>query len=399
MATKVRYAAGLDVGSSFVRCLVGVIENQRLRFLGAGDCHSRGWLRGRMVDQDQVAESIRTAVHEAELQAHLPIESVVVGMGGSTIEGVNSRGRFKIGKSRELQTEDLRYAMEVATRLKIPEDRMLLQVCPQEFVVDGHGGQRNPRGLTCSTLEALAHLVTVPTHDHESLISAVHMAHLGVEETVYEPLAAAYACLMPHDRNRGVALLDVGLHSAGLVVYDGDSLVHSCSLPVWGDHFTNDVAKVMTLSYEDAERLKCDFGCAVIGLTADNTYIEIPGPDSRTPREISRRLLNDILEARCEELFALVRMELRRVNMDQKLLEGIVLTGGGSDMQGFATAAERVTNMRARIGHPIVIEHWPDDLPAAQWSTAAGLCMYAGRLRLRQDKPRKGMNWFGFGER
>lgn len=399
MAVKTRFAVGLDVGSAWVRCVVGVIDNRRLRFIGAGLAESRGWLRGRIVDLDAAASSIRAAVREAEMQAHLSIETAVIGMGGQGIEGLNSRSTYSFGKAREILPEDLKYAVELASRLTLPIDRLILQVCPQEFTVDGHGGHRNPRGLTCSRLEANAHLITGLVHEHQSLVSALHMAHLAVEETVYEPLAAAYVSLLPHDRNRGVALIDLGIHSTDMVVYDGDALMHTVSLPIWADHFTNDVAKVMTLSYESAEQLKCEFGCALLGMTADNTYVEIQSADGKPDREVPRRLLNEILEARAEELFGLIKYELRRAGMSDKLVEGVVLTGGGSDLQGMLPAAERVLNVRARAAQPIGIEQWPEHLAEGKWTTAAGLCMYSARLKVRNDRPGRGFNIFGFGER
>jgi cell division protein FtsA len=389
LAVKLRIAAGLDVGSASVRCVAGVIEDGRLRFAGAGEAASRGWLRGKIVDQDQAAESIREAVREAEMNAHFSIESVAVGVGGSGVEGVNSWASYSIGRARELVPEDLRYTMELASRLTLPTDRLVLQVCPQDFVVDGHSGQRFPRGLMCSRLEAHAHLITARVYDHQSLVSTVHRAHLAVEDTVYEPFAAAFVSLLPDDRNRGLALVDIGVSSSDMVVYDGDSLMHTAGIPVSGDHFTNDIAKVMTLAYDDAERLKTEFGCAILGLTADNTMIQVPAQEGRPPRDLSRKLLNQILEARAEELFRLVRYELKRAELDGKLIEGLVLTGGGAEMHGILPAAERVLNMRARHATPIAMEHWPSRLNPNWWTTAAGLCLYSARWRTRQDKPRR----------
>ena len=179
--------------------------------------------------------------------------------------------------------------------------------------------------------------------------------------------------MLPEDRARGVALVDIGAHSTEIVVYDGDAMLRASSIPVSGDFFTSDVAFGMTVSFEDAEALKREYGCAILGLTSDNSLIEVPSPEGRAPREAPRRLLNDILEARAEELFLYVRNELARVGMDQQLLEGIILTGGGAMLNGMCDMAERVVNCPARNGLPQGIAGWPDEINDAGWCVAAGL--------------------------
>jgi cell division protein FtsA len=262
---------------------------------------------------------------------------------------------------------------------------MLLHVFPQDFVLDGRAGYRNPRRHTCSRLEANVHAVTASAHEHATLVDAVHQAHLAVEETVYEPIAAAYAAILPEDRARGVALIDFGLHSTDLVIYDGEALMLAASLPVWGDHLTRDIAFMLKVPYEDAERLKMEYGCAVLGLTADNSYIEVPSGEGRAPREAPRRELNEIVEARADELFRYAKQEIQKVGMEQSLLEGAVLCGGGSMLNGMCDMAERVLNCPARNGLAIGIKDWPEELDNPIWTTAAGLSMYSARLRTKRE--------------
>lgn len=389
MAGKVKLAVGLDLGSAQTRCVVCTVEDFRIRFLGFGVAPALGWQKGRVTDQESLAESIRHAVQDAEKTAGVSIESVVLGMGGASVEGVNSRGLYEFGRPREIQPDDLRYAVELAAKLRLQEDRLLLQVSPQDFTIDGRAGYRNPRNTTCSRLEANVHLVTASAHDHQSLVGAVHLAHLSVEESVFEPIAGAYACVLQQERARGVAVIDVGHAATNLVVYDGDALLLASTIPVHADYFTRDVAFGLTVSYEDAEHIKCEYGCAILGLTSDNSLIEIPSPEGRAPRETTRRQLNDILEARAEQLFELVQADLAKVGMEQALLEGVVLTGGGALLNGMCDMAERVLNCQARNGLPLGIQDWPEELHNPAWTTAAGLSMYSGRLRLRQDATRR----------
>jgi len=221
------------------------------------------------------------------------------------------------------------------------------------------------------------------------VVAATHFAGLAVEETVFEPIAAAYACLYPEERSRGVALLDLGLHSSDLVVYDGDAMLLASSIPVWADHLTRDVASIFKVTYEDAECLKQQYGCALLGLTADSSLIEVPSPEGRPPREARRSELNEILEARAEELFLYIRAELQRVGMERNLLEGIVLTGGGAFLNGMCDMAERVLNCQAGNGLAKGFGDWPEELNSPTWTTAAGLALYSAKLKLHQPPKRK----------
>ena len=377
------YAVGLDAGSSCTRCAIGVMEDAYLRLVGTGAAPTWGWSKGRIADRQAVVDSFLAAIEEAERESGASVESAVVGMGGSGVQSVNHRGVYEMGRPREISDVDLKYALDLASRLNLPADRMLLQMFAQDFSVDGRAGFRKPNGTLGSRLEAFVHVVTVSAQEHQLLVSAVNQAHVAVEETVYEPVAAAYAAVLPEERVEGVAVVDIGAHSTDLVVYYGDTLLHSASLPIGGDHFTRDVSFGLCTTYEDAQRLKEECGCAILGLTSDNSIIEVPSPEGRPPREAARRELNHILEARAEELFLYVRRELSRAGMEQGLMDGIVLSGAAASLPGMCDMAERVLNCLARNGLPVGVLDWPEELDTAAWTTAAGLLMYSARLKCR----------------
>ena len=272
--------------------------------------------------------------------------------------------------------------------MRLERDRLLLHVLPQDFTLDGRAGYRKPQRGVCSRLEANVHIVTGSFQEHQAVVAASHMAGLVVEETVFEPMAAAYACLYQEERARGVALLDLGLHSTDLVVYDGDAMLLASSIPVWADHLTRDIATIFKVTYEDAECLKQQYGCALLGLTSDSSLIEVPSPEGRAPREARRSELNEILEARAEEMFQYVRTELQRVGMERNLLEGIVLSGGGAFLNGMCDMAERVLNCQAGNALAKGLGDWPEELNSPAWTTAAGLALYSAKLKL-QDPPRR----------
>ncbi|HZU27171.1 MAG TPA: cell division protein FtsA, partial [Bryobacteraceae bacterium] len=345
-------------------------------------------------DQEALAGSIRAAVADAERGAQVSVEAITLGIGGSHICGAQSRGVYEFGRPREVGPEDLTYAATLASEVRLERDRMLIHVLPQDFILDGRAGHRKPHTV-CSRLESNVHVITGSIQEHQALVSAAHLAHFEVEDTVFEPVAAAYACLLPEDRARGVALLDLGMHSTGLVIYDGEAVQLAASLPVWSDHFTRDIAAVFKVSYEDAECLKREYGCALLGLTSDSTLIEVPSPEGRPPREARRGELIEILEARAEELWLYVLAEVQRAGMDRKLGEGIVLTGGGSLLTGICDMAERVLNCPAGNGLAQGIGNWPEELKTPLWTTAAGLSMYSAKLKLHKPPQRRATGLLG----
>jgi cell division protein FtsA len=393
--SKPKLAVGVDAGSARTRCVICAVEDGRLRFLGAGTAASQGWQKGRLVDPKAVSSAISAAVKEAESRAKVLVESVVLGVGGVMVQASQGRGVYEFGRPREVTRNDMSYAVELASRVRLEDDRMLVHVFPQDFTVDGRAGFRNPEGIQCSRLEANVLLITTSEHEHDGLVSATHQAHLAVEDTVFEPVAAAYAAILPEERHRGAAIVDLGMHSTGVAIYDGDAAVGAASIPIAADHHTRDVVMGLnyyhgiTISYESAEILKREYGCAMLGLTADNTLVDVPSSDGRSSREVSRRQLNEILEARSEELFSFVKHEIRQCGMDQALMEGVFLTGGGARLHGMLDMAERILNCHARFGLAVGIQDWPQNFQDPAWTTSAGLAMYSARLKLFKQHRRK----------
>ena len=384
MASKAKLTVGLDLGATTTRVVICTLQESSIKFLGFGEAPVQAWSRSRLSDPEALAQSIRFALHEAELRAQVSPDSAVIGVGGS-VAGVNSRGLYEFGRRREIEPDDLRYAVELGARVRLEEDRQVLQICPQDFTLDGRAGYRNPKGMSCARLEANVHVVTASIQDHAALIGAVHQAHLAVDESIFEGVVAAYAAVLPEDRARGVAMIDIGAQSTDLAVYDGDALLLAATIPVAGDHMTRDVSWLLKVNYEDAEKLKKEYGCALTGTSSDSSLIEIPSAEGRGMREAPRQQLNEILEARAEEIFDRVYAEVLRVGMEQSLLEGAILTGGGALLQGMCDVAERVLNCQARNGLAVGIEGWPQELDNPIWTTAAGLAMYSGRLRLKRE--------------
>jgi cell division protein FtsA len=397
MSTKSIFATGLDAGSTHTRCVISLLENNRLRLLGYGSVESRGWLKSRISDQQAASDCILAAVEQAEAMAQTTIETVVAGMGGLTARGANSRGRMDFGRPREIEQRDINRAMERAMRITLQEDRMVLQLLPQDFVVDDQPGFHDPRNMMASVLEANAHLITVSAQEHNNLIGAINRAHLSVDETIYEAIAACYASVLPADRREGVALIDIGQHSTELVCYYGDSAQIAGSLRICGDHFSRDLAHAFRIPVEAATVVKEEFGGAMSQGTAENSTVELPIIDGygREAREAPRKVLNEILESRAVELFEMVRGELARAGMQRAISSGLVISGGGALLPGLCDVAERVLDCPARIGLAQGFIDWPDTLNDPAWTAAAGLSMYSARLRSQVDVERQSVGMLG----
>ncbi|MBV8907203.1 MAG: cell division protein FtsA [Acidobacteriia bacterium] len=395
MAAKRIYGVGLDAGSAATRMVICLLDRGRMRLLGCGAARSEGWSKGRIADQNAVSDSILRALREAEATSGVSVESVVVGMGGPTLRGAGGRGVLELGQVREIEQRDVNRVVNRAARVQLQEDRMLLQLFPQDFVVSDHPGHCDPRKMLASRLEIHIHLVTCSIQEHTWLIGAVNQAHMEVEESIFEGLAGCYAAVYPEERREGIAAVDIGAESTELAVYYGDSMQLASTIRVCGDHFTRDLAQGVCLSFEDAELVKLEYGAASSERCPGNVLVEVPTPENREPRQVQRKLINQILEARSAELFQFVRAELARVGMERALLGGIFLTGGGAKLPELCDIAERVLECQARYGLAVGIEGWREELRDPEWTTAAGLAMYSAKLKMKTVEAQHAAGWLG----
>jgi cell division protein FtsA len=394
-AVKPLYGVGLDAGSRRTRIVICVLERGRLRFLGSGSAASHGWQKGRIADQTAVADSIRTALREAEAAAQVSVDGAVAGVGGYDIRGANGRGVVELGVVRAIDQRDVKRVVDRASHVQLHEDRMVLQMFPQDFVVDDHPGHRDPRNMLASRLEINVHLVTASIQEHSALVGAVNQAHLIAEETVFEALAGCYAAVLPEFRQEGIAVVDIGAHSTELVVYYGDAMCLASTVKVSGDHFTRDLAQALRINFDDAELTKLEFGAALAEHCPDNIVVELPSPDNRSRLQAQRRFINQVIEARATELFRFVKAELARVGMEASLMGGVFLTGGGAKLPDLCDVAERELECQARYGLTTGIQDWPDALDDPEWSAAAGLSMYSAKMKSHLEQQREAAGWIG----
>lgn len=395
MAAKPIYGVGLDAGSRRTRLVIFLLEGESVRFLGYGASESYGWKKGRIADRGAAAESMLAALRQAEAMSGVSAEGAVVGMGGPTVRGANARGVLELGYVREIEQYHVNRVVDRASHVQLQEDRMVLQMFPQDFVVDGHPGHTDPRKMMASRLELNVHLLTASVQEHNALIGAVNEAHLAVEETVYEALAASYAAVLPENRRQGIALIDIGADSTELAIYHGDAMQLCSTMRVSGDHFTRDLAQGLCIGYDEAEKVKLEYGGASPDTCPDNVVVELPTPENRESRDAQLKFIHQILAARADELFQFVRAELARVSMERALIGGVFLTGAAARLPDLCDVAERVLQCQTRFGLPLGIEGWPEALDDPEWTTAAGLAMYSAKLKVQAVRQRESAGWLG----
>ena len=392
--TEDKYIVALDIGTSKVCALVGEINDRgQVEVIGKGTSPMKGTRRGNIINLDQGIEAVKKAVDEAEVMAGLQIESVYVGVSGDHIRSVNSRGVVSVmGKHKEISRDDIDRVIEASKSINVPPDLELLHVIPREFVVDGQDGIHDPQGMTATRLEANVHIVTGARTHHQNVLTCVNKAGIAVQELVLEQLAAAEAVLTQDEREMGVLLMDVGGGTTDYAVFLEGNVIHTNVLPVGAGHFTSDISVVLRTPMEDAERIKKRYGCALASLVTEDDPIEVPTVGGRAPKILSRQELTGILEPRAAEIAKLVYRDLEKVGLEKEIRSGVVVVGGGAEMDGIVEMVEQVFDQQARKGVPRGVGGLSDTVSGPEWAAACGLLLWGlrdqGRVRRR---PRKGL--------
>ncbi len=383
MTKKERHIVALDIGSTKTCALIGEMDDDGgVKFAALGAAESKGWRKGQIVNLDLAVSSIRRAVEEAESIVSVPVESALIGVAGTHVRGVNSRGGMTIGsRPRDVQRDDVRRAIEAARGIQLPEDREVLHVLPQEFFLDSHDNIRDAIGMVGQRLEANVHIVTASGSATQNIVTAVNRAGVRVDDTVLEPLASAEACLTQDERELGCCLLDIGGGTTEMIAFAGGVVRHTAAIPVGGDHFTNDLAVGLRTPIPEAEKIKREYACVFRPLLTQDDAIEIASVGDRPPRTVYSRMLADIAEPRAQELLMLVRDELRRGGVEPLIPAGLVLTGGGAHLRGLCELAEKIFNLPVRVAVPRGLEGMSEEVSQPEYATAVGLVLYGARTR------------------
>lgn len=387
---------GLDIGTTKVCAVIAEIEEGgRIEIVGVGMSPSHGLRKGVVVDIDLTTKSIEHALAAAKQMAGVDVTSVVVGIGGGHIRGVNSHGIIAISRGREVTQADIDRVIDAARGVSIPVDQDIIHVIPQQFIIDGQGGIKEPIGMSGVRLEVDVHIVTGALTSLQNILKCVNKVGYGVEEVVLQSLASAHAVLTDDERGLGVVLIDIGGGTTDMAIFLDGSFCHNEIFSIGGENITKDISIGLRTPINAAEKLKKTFGHAVLTAISPEETIEIPLVGEQKGHTIPKYALINIIESRMEEIFTVVNQSLRIKGYDSQIGGGIVLTGGTSLLPGIVSLAEQIFNMSVRIGTPHGIGGLVDAVNAPIYSTGVGLVLYGLKKRLEgQPKAFFGKNIF-----
>ncbi|NUM88369.1 MAG: cell division protein FtsA [Bdellovibrionales bacterium] len=383
---KQEFIVGLDIGTTKICAIVGQLTENGIDIVGIGTRPSTGLRKGAVINIDSTVEGIQRAIEEAELMAGCEIDRAYVGVAGNHVRSFNSSGVVSV-KNHEINSDDIERVIDAAKAIAIPADRQVIHLIPQDFIIDGQDGIKDPVGMSGVRLEGKIHIVTGSSSSTQNLVKCANRAGLGVAELVLEPIASAEAVLSEDEKELGVALVDIGGGTSDICIFVGGALVHTGVINVGGNHITNDIAVGLRTPQTEGEKLKIRHGCALKDLIAPEETIEVPGVGGRQPRIVARRLLAEIIEPRVEEMFQLIKAEIEKTGYTELVGSGVVLTGGASMLEGMPELAEMVFDMPVKRGYPAGMGGLRDIVNSPKFATGVGLLKFAAK-KIQQQQHR-----------
>ncbi|MCW8408463.1 cell division protein FtsA [Legionella sp. PATHC035] len=377
MAKKIEkdIITGLDIGTSKIIALIGeVTSDGAIEIIGIGRHPSRGLKRGVVVDIEATVNSIQRAVQEAELMAGCEVRTVYAGIAGSHIRSLNSHGIVAI-RDKEVSQADVERVIDAAKAVAIPADQKILHVLPQEFIIDHQGSIREPIGMAGVRLESRVHIVTGSVSAAQNIVKCVRRCGLEVNDIILEQLASSHAVLTEDEKDLGVCLIDIGGGTTDIAIFCEGAIQHTAVIPIAGDQVTNDIAMALRTPTKAAESIKLNHACALTELANPDHMLEVASVNDRPGRKISAKALSDVVAARYEELFTLVRNELRRSGFEDRMAAGIVLTGGASNVKGGIELAELCFEMPVRKGCAHYVSGLAEATENPSFATGVGLLL------------------------
>jgi cell division protein FtsA len=377
---RTSHFAGIDVGSSTVRVVVGSIkrESGELQVLGVGTAAMRGMQKGIITDVEEAVTAVSRALDAAERMAGVPIERGYVSINGAHISSQNSRGVIAVSRADgEISPDDVARVINAAQAISLPNNREILHVLPQGFVVDGQEHIHDPLGMTGVRLEVEAHIIAGSAPFIKNLTKVINRAGVHVEDFVFAPLAASLSVLDKRQRELGTVLIDLGAGTTCLAVYEENILLHTAVLPLGSSHITNDIAIGLRTSIDVAEAIKLQHGTAFPEEVKASETIVVEDEGGAEQQSVSRQEIANIIGARIGEIFSFVDHELKLVGRSGLLPAGVILTGGGSYLSGVVEMAKRRLRLPARVGKPTLASSVATNLNEPSYAVAVGLLRWS----------------------
>ena len=371
--------AAIDVGSSKICTLVAeTTPESELRILGVGVTPAQGVKKGMVDNIQQATEAISTSIERAEKSSGSRIVSAHVSIGGNHVQSLNNRGIATIpGKQRPINEEDIHRALEGARNLNLPTNREVLHSIARFFVVDGQEQVTDPVGMFGQRLDMDCHIVTGSVTAIQNLTQCVEGAGVQVEALVFAPLAAAESVLEDEEKEQGVILVDIGGGTTDIAVFMEGAVFHTTVLPVGGYHLTHDLVAGLRAPYSTVEEIKLNHGSCMPSRIDAEEIIDIDAFGGQRTKEVPRRRIAEILQARVEEILEMIYIDVKRAGFDDMVAAGLVITGGTASIPGIVELSELVLRMPVRTGVPRRIHGLADSLNSPAYATSVGLLQWA----------------------
>lgn len=366
---------GLDIGSTHVTAILAEASIDGLKVIGLGKSKNKGIKNGAIIDIAKTTEAIKSAKEAVEAMSGRYVSSAWVSCGGSHVKSMNSSGMLAVD-SGEVTSEDLARVIKTAQAVVMPDDQQVLHVLPTEFIIDGHRGIRNPLGIRGVRLEVDVHMITGNKTYFPNALKCVELAGLKVKGFVLQQLASSMAVMTEDEKELGACLIDIGGGATDIICYREGAVIHTSSLPIGGNHFTQDLSIGLRTSPVDAEKIKIAYGHCLPQSSELEEMVEVPNVGDNSFRTVSRRNICQIIEPRADEVFKLIFDHLEKEGLTKKMNAGLVLTGGASQLKGFVDLGRYNYDLPIRLGIPGINSAIIEKMSSSDLSTAVGIVNY-----------------------
>lgn len=381
-----KIVASLDIGSSKIRTVVGIQENENTtpNIIGVGIAPSTGLRKGSVIDVEETINSVSSSLEDAERMAGEPINHVFLGLGGNHLESINSKGVIAVSQDKnEISEDDVDRVLEAAQAVTIPSNRRVLRIIPKTFTVDEQKGVRYPVGMTGIRLEVETHIVTGFEPVIKNLEKCVLQSGVDIDDIIPNSLSPAEAVLSKRQKELGVVVVDVGCGGTSISVFEDGATLHTAVIPVGGENVTNDLAIGIRTSIDTAEKVKIEYGSTVPEDVNERETIDLSLISKIDTHLVSKKQVVEIIQARYHEIFLLVKDELAKIHRDGMLPAGVILTGAGAKLPGIIDLARETLNLPAQIGFPQNYDGVVDKIDDPAYATAIGLLIWGSRFEGR----------------
>ncbi|MBT4761805.1 MAG: cell division protein FtsA [Bdellovibrionaceae bacterium] len=368
--------AGIDVGTTKVAVVIGHLnEDKELNIVGVGQAANQGVKQGHIVNIDMVSEAIKKAKEEAEFMAGVNIETAYISVGGPHINSFSSSGMVAI-KNNEVNAQDVEKVIETARAVAIPSDIEVLHVIPNEFKIDSQGGIIDPIGMSGVRLETDVHIITGQVAVIQNYIKCVEKAGIKVKGTVLQPLATAMSIVTEDEKNLGVGVVDMGGGACHIIAFNQGGVIKTSMIPIGGANVTQDISMGLKTTQANAESIKKKYACALPELVEEGESIEVESVGGQKQRIVSKKELCQIVEARVEETLNIIKDTIDKLDLNDTLGSGLVISGGASQLTGVVEMCEFAFELPVRLGTPRNISGLTDVVKLPQFATAVGILFY-----------------------